>query len=148
MHREKDTLKAQHLEALGSADEEVLRLNRMLSDLLDLSRSDNQQLAIRRKSFELIPKLRQALNLAQFAYTNPIASNFDIIPDLYVIGDPDRLVQCVGNLISNAVKYSDIDSPIYLNVTFTESEVSINIKDQGQGIPADQIERIFQRYIH
>ena len=146
MHHEKDTLKVQHLEALASADEEVLRLNRMLSDLLDLSRSDNQQLTIRRKSFELIPKLRQALNLAQFAYTNPITSNFDIIPNLYVIGDPDRLVQCIGNLISNAVKYSDIDSPIYLNVTFTESEVSINIKDQGQGIPADQIERIFQRY--
>ena len=146
MYREKDTLKAQHLEALRSADEEVLRLNRMLSDLLDLSRSDNQQLTIRRESFELIPKLRQALNLAQHAYTNPIINNLDIIPNLHVMGDPDRLVQCIGNLISNAVKYSDTDSPIFLTVTHTESEVTVNIQDHGQGIPADQIERIFQRY--
>lgn len=147
LYRGQDKLANQQLKALEVADQEVLRLNRMLSDLLDLSRADNQQLSIRRESFELIPSLEQALQLAQAAYKNPFRDNISELPYLEVVGDSDRLVQCISNLIGNAVKYSTEDSPIELKVNHGDGQVTINVIDQGQGIPADQLERIFQRFV-
>lgn len=146
MNRGERTLEDQQLKALGIADQELMRLNRMLSDLLDLSRADNQQLSIRREPFELIPILNQCLKLALAAYTNPISNNLHELPYLEVVGDPDRLVQCIGNLIGNAKKYSTDGSPIDVSVTYDEQNVFISVIDQGQGIPSDQLERIFKRF--
>ena len=139
-------LPEQQRRALGIADQEVLRLNRMLSDLLDLSRADNHQLAIRREPFELIPSLEYALRLARAAHTNPISDNLANIAAITVIGDSDRLVQCIGNLIGNAAKYSSTKTPITLQVSTTPEHVTVTVRDQGQGIPSSQLERIFERF--
>ena len=135
-----------HRDALSVANHETLRLNRMLSDLLDLSRADNHQLTIRQEPFEVIAACRQALKLARAAFDNPIADGLDDAPELQAIGDPDRLVQCLENLIGNAVKYSEPGSPIDLEVDTKGSEVAISVVDQGQGIPLDQQELIFERF--
>ena len=146
LNRGEDQLEDQQKKALGIADKEVLRLNRMLSDLLDLSRADNQQLSIRREIFELIPSLEQVLKLANAAYDNPITDNLRELPYLEVVGDPDRLVQCIGNLIGNAVKYSGKGSPIDLQVSSDDSKVTVSVSDRGQGIPTDQLDNIFERF--
>jgi len=144
-----DTLTEQQRKALGIADQEVLRLNRMLSDLLDLSRADNHQLSVRRDAFSLLPSLEHALRLARAAHRNPIHDDLAAVPnlaDLEVVGDPDRLVQCIGNLIGNAAKYSPPDQPVALEVNHQGTAVEISVIDQGPGIPADQLERIFERF--
>ena len=120
-----------HRDALTVANHETLRLNRMLSDLLDLSRADNHQLTIRQEPFEVTAACRQALKLARAAFDNPIADGLDDVPELLSIGDPDRLVQCLENLIGNAVKYSEPGSPIDLEVETKGSEVAISVVDQG-----------------
>tara|TARA_B100001059_G_C17818111_1_gene576537 strand:+ start:569 stop:1999 length:1431 start_codon:yes stop_codon:yes gene_type:complete len=148
LNRSQGKLDSQQRKSLEIANSEVLRLNRMLSDLLDLSRADNQQLSIRREPFGLIPNLEQSLKLAQAAYSNPISNNIDDLPCLEARGDSDRLIQCIGNLIGNAVKYSDDDAPIDLYVTYDDLQVVISIVDRGQGIPDDQQERIFERFTH
>ena len=135
-----------HRDALTVANHEALRLNRMLSDLLDLSRADNHQLTIRQEPFDLISACRQALKLARAAFDNPIADGLGDSSELQAIGDPDRLVQCLENLIGNAVKYSEPGSPIDLEVETKGSEVAISVVDQGQGIPLDQQELIFERF--
>lgn len=141
-----DGLVEKERRALGIADLEVLRLNRMLSDLLDLGRADNHQLAIREEPFELVPSLEHALRLARAAHSNPINDNLMEINTTTVIVDSDRLVQCVGNLIGNAAKYSKTKSPIALQVSCSTDHVSITVRDQGQGIPNNQLERIFERF--
>lgn len=148
LNRSQGKLDSQQRKSLEIANSEVLRLNRMLSDLLDLSRADNQQLSIRREPFDLIPNLEQSLKLAQAAYSNPISNNIDNLPCLEARGDSDRLIQCIGNLIGNAVKYSDDDAPVDLYVTYDDLQVVISIVDRGQGIPDDQQERIFERFTH
>ena len=62
------------------------------------------------------------------------------------IGDHDRLVQCLENLIGNAVKYSEPDRPIALDLQVDNLEVAVTVVDQGQGIANDQLERIFERF--
>ena len=70
----------------------------------------------------------------------------DDLPYLEARGDSDRLIQCIGNLIGNAVKYSDDDAPIDVRDVYDDSQIAISVIDHGQGIPDDQQERIFQRF--
>ena len=86
LNRSHGKLASQQRKSLEIANSEILRLNRMLSDLLDLSRADNQQLSIRREPFGLIPNLEQSLKLAQAAYGNPISNNLEAVPFLEVRG--------------------------------------------------------------
>ena len=80
------------------------------------------------------------------AYDNPITNNLKEFPYIEVVGDPDRLVQCIDNLIGNAVKYSAKGSPIDLRVSADDSKVTVCISDHGQGIPTDQLDNIFERF--
>ena len=63
-----------------------------------------------------------------------------------MIGDSDRLIQCLKNLIGNAVKYSELRSEIALEINAQDDSVLFTVKDHGQGIPVDQQERIFERF--
>ncbi|CAK29313.1 Two-component system sensor histidine kinase [Synechococcus sp. RCC307] len=141
-----DDLKPQFRDALTVANQEALRLNRMLSDLLDLSRADNRQLRILQEPFAIKAACLQSLKLARAAFTNPITDQLAQVEEVEAIGDHDRLVQCLENLIGNAVKYSEPDRPIALDLQVDNFEVAVTVVDQGQGIANDQLERIFERF--
>ena len=144
-----EDLDSRYRESLLIADKEAFRLNRMLSDLLDLSRADNHQLKVLREPFDCILSCREALRLSQFAFPNNIIrlddSGFE--GSVWAIGDPDRLVKCLENLIGNAVKYSEPMSTIDLDLVVEDQCVLFGIQDHGQGIPDDQQERIFERFV-
>ena len=118
----------------------------MLSDLLDLSRADNHQLKILNEPFPVQLSCYQTLKLARAAYTNKISDNLDSTEEVFAVGDPDRLVQCLENLIGNAAKYSDLDTPIALELGINHEYIEVSIIDSGQGIPADEQDLIFERF--
>lgn len=60
--------------------------------------------------------------------------------------DPLRVVQIVTNLVSNALKYSGADRPVDVGVSVGPAGAAITVADQGRGIPADQIDRIFEKF--
>jgi signal transduction histidine kinase len=141
-----EDLQPRYRDSLQVADQEAFRLNRMLSDLLDLSRADNHQLKILNEPFPVQLSCYQTLKLARAAYTNKISDNLDSTEEVFAVGDPDRLVQCLENLIGNAVKYSDLDTPIALEVRTNPEYIEVSIIDSGQGIPADEQDLIFERF--
>ena len=141
-----DELPERTINSLNIANQESLRLNRMLSDLLDLSRSDNNQLSTLRESFNVSAAVKQALKLARAAFDNPISDNLEESEDLFAIGDRDRLIQCLENLIGNAVKYSEQLSPIEIELNQLNHEIQLLVKDHGQGIPENQQALIFERF--
>jgi two-component system, OmpR family, sensor histidine kinase VicK len=63
-----------------------------------------------------------------------------------VLGDSDRLVQVVTNLVSNAIKYSPVGGEILISTHFANGAVDVSIKDHGVGIPADFVDRLFGRF--
>lgn len=67
-------------------------------------------------------------------------------PDLEVRGDESQLVSAVANLLSNAVKYSDQGSAVDVDVGGRDGWVDITVRDSGVGIPAKDLERIFERF--
>ncbi|HAI13623.1 MAG TPA: sensor histidine kinase [Phycisphaerales bacterium] len=147
LNRDND-LRRQSRDALILANQEVLRLNRMLSDLLDLSRADNNQLKLRQEPFDCLKSLHDSFNLAKITHPN---NNFSLhvhsdASPIWAIGDVDRLTQCLHNLVGNAVKYSAENSTIELHLNQHEGNIVISVVDHGQGIPEDQHEIIFQRF--
>jgi len=63
-----------------------------------------------------------------------------------VVADRTRVMQVVRNLVSNAVKYSDPDTPILLGVEASDEEVTFSVIDRGPGIPAEILPRLFRRF--
>lgn len=60
-----------------------------------------------------------------------------------VAGDPARLERVVDNLLSNAIKYSPVGAPVHVEVRPHTQGVTISVRDQGVGIPVDEVPRIF-----
>lgn len=67
-------------------------------------------------------------------------------PDLQVFGNEQQVGAAVSNLVSNAVSYSDSDSTVLVTTRVDEGAVDISVVDQGIGIPADELDRIFERF--
>lgn len=68
-------------------------------------------------------------------------------PDsLWVVGDVELLTVAVKNLIDNAINYSESDTTVGISVTATKSSVRIAVSDTGVGIPAEELERVFERF--
>ena len=67
-------------------------------------------------------------------------------PGLRALADPTRTVQVISNLLSNALKYSPPDAPITILVEQDDAGVHISVTDLGEGIPADDHERLFQPF--
>jgi two-component system sensor histidine kinase VicK len=63
-----------------------------------------------------------------------------------VMGDVDRLVQVVTNLVSNAIKYSPVGGEILIATRLVNGSVDVSIRDHGVGIPADFVDRLFGRF--
>lgn len=66
--------------------------------------------------------------------------------DLQVFGNEQQVLAAVSNLVSNAVSYSENDSTVLVTTRVDEGSVDISVVDQGIGIPADELDRIFERF--
>jgi two-component system sensor histidine kinase SenX3 len=69
-----------------------------------------------------------------------------VATDLVVAGDRSQLVSAVTNLLDNAVKYSEPGEPVEVDATVVDGSVCISVRDHGIGIPARDLERIFERF--
>jgi signal transduction histidine kinase len=128
---------------------EALRLTRLLDDLLDLSVLENGTVQLNLDLVHLGSLLDRAARAA--AQTRPERS-FDIIrrepsEDIFLLTDPDRLVQVFINLISNARKYCDAD-PGVLRIVVRQKAGRINVDfiDNGKGIPKESQALIFEKF--
>ena len=67
-------------------------------------------------------------------------------PDLQVFGNAQQVAAAVSNLVSNAVSYSDPDSTVLVTTRADDGAVDVSVVDQGIGIPAEELDRIFERF--
>ena len=134
-------------QALLSASEETNRLSRLAQDLLVLSRSRDDGLAIHRVSTALGPLLERACarhrpRAAQAGYRI-----FCEAPDAEVAVDPMRLTQAVDNMLDNAVRYAAGDGIINVRAVVADHAVTITATNPGPGFPAQIIDRAFDPFV-
>ena len=147
--RRGDNLTEGQVKGLRTAEEESIRMRRLLDDLLDLSRSDFGHLDIRTVPVDLTDQLEQVADLARSTLQRPLEL---ILPEeleqrsIEVKADPARLRQVLLDLIENADKYSPPERPIRLELHSTGSGARIAVIDQGIGIPEDEQETVFERF--
>lgn len=133
-------------EYAGDINKDAQRLNRLMNDMLDLDLLESGQLKLAVMPVDLNRILVEtAANFSSHAATHPI--ELDLAEDLPKLSaDSDRLAQVCTNLLSNAIKYSPEGGRIELRTRREDRSVILTIRDRGIGIPADQLDRIFERY--
>jgi signal transduction histidine kinase len=133
-------------EFAGDINADALRLNRMITEMLDLDRIESGRMVMHMESVDLNQILADAVDRARMtSSTHAIVLSLDPeIPRLQ--GDSDRLTQVVANLLSNAVKYSPDGGEIEVATRRAGANVEAAVRDHGPGIPPEFIGRIFGRY--
>jgi two-component system sensor histidine kinase KdpD len=135
-----------HKDCLKDIDEEVDYLNRLVGNLLDMSRLEAGVLAPNRE-WNLVEELAEAAirRLGRRLECRPLQINLPAtLPPVYV--DGLAIQQVLVNLLDNAVKFSPRDTPISLEARLTGAEVEVSVRNEGPGIPMHELERIFDRF--
>jgi PAS domain S-box-containing protein len=134
-------------EALGIADRQVSRLNRLVGDLLDISR-----IQVGKMEMHLVPSdvrtiVREAVESQRLATSERVIHLIEPeIGTLSVMADADRIEQVVINYLANAIKYSPDASPVEVSLSVQDDEVLISVRDEGPGLPGDQHQLIWDRF--
>ncbi|MBR7801230.1 ATP-binding protein [Undibacterium fentianense] len=124
------------------------RLSLLINDLLDMEKLSAGQLQIKAERLLLGPIVETAVEGNIAAGIERMISNAikDTAPNTYVMVDPQRLLQILSNLLSNATKYSPNHGHIQIQITRIENWVRVSVTDQGPGIPLEFQSRIFQKF--
>jgi signal transduction histidine kinase len=133
--------------ALRTALAQTERLGRLVAQLLDLSRLESGVLEVQHVSFGIRNLLEQAARECALG-DRPVRLKVTVEPgDLQTTGDPERLHQVVANLLDNAVRHSPPEGRVWLGAHgATAGRTTIVIADEGPGIPAEEAERVFERF--
>jgi two-component system phosphate regulon sensor histidine kinase PhoR len=132
---------------LQTIDRNARRLDLLIQDLLAISKLESGQMKLDRQAVALRPivdemfgsfKERAAGRGVKFAST---------LPELVAHADPDRLQQVFANLLDNAVKYGRDGGAVTVSARRTEQDmIEVAVQDDGPGIPAEALERVFERF--
>ncbi len=124
------------------------RLIRLINDILDVERMAAGKLAIRLQPTSLRALLCSATEeMAGLAESSGVLIEVTPGDDAAVEADPDRVLQTLGNLLANAVKFSPPGATVELSATVLDRHVRFDISDVGVGIPQDQLELVFQPFL-
>ena len=131
---------------LGIVDAQARRLSDLLDDFLDVRRIEEGRFERARELVDVATLLTEEAQLySQQSPTHEVAVEIDHAP-LGVIGNPDRLRQVIGNLISNAIKYSPQGGVVEVSADQQNGSVRVQVRDQGMGIPLSQQPQIFTKF--
>ena len=122
------------------------RLQRLVTQLLDLSRLESGGTPLHRLAFSAADLLEAVADEA--ALHSPDLT-FDVLvdpPDLDVHGDPERLHQVLANLVDNAARFTPDDQPVLLTARLTGGQAVFEVIDHGPGIPEASLGRVFERF--
>ncbi|HJZ75133.1 MAG TPA: HAMP domain-containing sensor histidine kinase [Vicinamibacterales bacterium] len=133
-------------EALADCVEETDRVLVMLNTLMDISEAESGAMQLRRESVALRDVVERAIDLYHdVADAKGVALAVDAADDVVVTGDRTRLEQAAANLIDNAVKYTLPGGRVDVEVRRADDRAVLRVRDTGQGIPPDELPRIFDR---
>ena len=127
--------------------EESESMGRLVNDLLEIARDDAGRLQLDCRQIDPATVLQELL--VRLQPTSGGRLQLLALPSAYpeVCADPERLSQCLTNLVENALKYSPAPSSIELSLSAEAEQVVLHVRDHGSGVPADEREQIFGRFV-
>ncbi len=131
---------------LQRIDKQVLRLTRLITEMLDLSRIEESKLELRKETFSIndaITETVQDVLHTNTSHTIQVQHHFKGC----VTGDKDRIQQVLINLINNSIKYAPQQKTIEIMIEkANHQQLSVSVKDYGIGIAKNDQQKIFERF--
>ena len=127
--------------------DETERLSSLVSDLVDMSKfqSGDTQLAL--DNFDLAETVKETVDrYAKLTERDGYSIELNCTESLPVYADKTRILQVIYNLINNAINYTGEDKKIYVSAYRVPDGVRVDVKDTGEGIEADKLALIWDRY--
>ena len=135
----------QALHFLARMEEQLDKLTKLVSELLDVTKMQTGKLEFREERFFLNELVRETLeNLQGTTETHHL--QLEEVTDVQVPGDKDRLGQVLINLLTNAIKYSPEADTVIVRVSADEHNAIVSVQDFGIGIAETHQEKIFERF--
>jgi signal transduction histidine kinase len=145
---DRDTLKPDQLQFISIIDRTSRSALALVSDLLDLTLIETGRLELKLKSVDLGAMIRNNVESNQLlARRKNIRVDTEIAPGLPAVNaDPSRVEQVLTNFISNAIKYSEPGTSVTVRASVAGGAVLVEVRDQGQGIPPEELGKLFRFY--
>lgn len=133
-------------ERLESCDEEIARIIRLVSDLEKLAHYENENLILNKTSFEAKDFLDHLFHAFEAEFAKLEITPVMDCDESYMVADRDKLSQVFVNLISNALRFTPKGGIISICVKEDPHQINVTVTDTGQGISAQDLTHIFERF--
>ena len=135
-------------DTFSRVDAELSRIERLVEDLGTVSRAEERRLDLRLRPVHVADLVTSAADSAALSYqhTGVTVRADPATDDSQVRVDPDRLHEALANLIANAVQHTPTGGTVTLRSRTTTSGVQIDVADSGEGIAAEHLSRVFERF--
>ena len=126
---------------------ETKRLSDLVQEIINLSRLQDDDPMVGAKVLDLNEVITEAIEATKLnADKHKILVEFQSGPVIEVLGDRNQLVGALSNLVENAINYSSDETKVSISLKRRDDLAEIAIKDQGIGIPENELQRIFERF--
>jgi signal transduction histidine kinase len=146
-----DGIEPPEAETLQTMLQQVERLGRLVTQLLDLSKLESGAVPLERRSFELRPVIEQAARESVVNAAQTEAKQVDVSVvveprDLTVTGDAERVHQVLANLLDNAMRHSPSGGAVAISACAEDGRARIEVTDEGPGLPEGETTKVFERF--
>jgi signal transduction histidine kinase len=134
--------------SLETVEAEAQRLERLVGDILDLAKLDTHRFTVTKEEVDMAQLVDQAYDrFREEARRRSIDYRQEIASRPVILSDGDRVLQVVGNLLSNAFRATPDGGAISLELAQQNGSVHVVVQDNGPGIPAEMRERLFRPFV-
>ncbi|WP_342648432.1 PAS domain-containing sensor histidine kinase [Mucilaginibacter sp. CSA2-8R] len=127
------------------ANRQIVKMTKLINGFLNVSRLESGQIYIERTLFDMAQLIKDTED-EFFTQVNTHQLIFAPVVKTMVNADRDKIGQVVSNLISNAIKYSPLGTAIHISCMAQNGKVSVSVQDEGIGISAENLPRLFERF--
>jgi len=141
-------VQAKQKELLGDVFRVINRLSRLINDLLDLSKIESGKMELNKEGLDIVALAGEVMKTFETLTAGKKIGLVKEFPEkaVTVNADKDKLTQVFINLIGNAIKFTDKGS-VTIRIIELQGEVQVEIHDTGPGIPQDQADKIFDKFV-
>jgi len=133
---------------LITSKENIDRLNRIINDLLDISKIESGKIDIKLGISDIVRVTKDLVNSHQSVVASKniqLVSKFSD-DSIFLHMDQDKIIQCFNNLLNNAFKFTPDGGRIEVTITGGEEEIQCAVKDSGRGITKDDMKKLFGKF--
>ena len=131
-------------ERLESCREEILRLTRMISEIDKIVKIENDRLVLQKTTFDLADVVKQAVVNMQLDVATKHLHLENTTSSCEIYADKDKIMQVILNLLTNAIKYTDSEGSIKIELENYNTKVELKISDTGIGIGKEDLPNVFE----